>query len=149
MVSSYLSHGEIHLIGPLTPGRGTSDMARASPHPSERDEDWDRVKDSLLRIRRLDSDWDGQGAEAPAPTNVDAALEWTRQMRNFPQAIPPSRAIPGVAGEVYLEWQSDSLSLTAEISEPLRVEWTLAVPGQPTKHWLTEGAIPYFVSSAR
>jgi hypothetical protein len=70
-------------------------------------------------------------------------------MRHYPEAIPPSHLVPGTLGEVYLEWRSDSFHLVAEITAPARVEWTLSLPGQPNRHWVTEGGLPYFLSLGR
>jgi hypothetical protein len=145
MNTSLLDSPEVHLVAPLLPNG-----AKADPEPARDAGDnsaaWDRLIDELQRIRMLGDDWDGQGAEAPSAGNVDWAGDWVRQMRRYPQAIPPSRAVPGVVGEVYLEWQGPSFYLVAEISAPARVEWTLSVPGEPNRHWLTEGGIPYFLS---
>ena len=107
---------------------------------------WQRVIEELQRIATLTDDWDGQGAEAPAHEAVDWAMDWVREMRRYRHALPPSRAVPGVAGEVYLEWQGESFYVVAEITSPARVEWTLSLPGQPNRHWLTEGRLPCFLS---
>jgi hypothetical protein len=148
MAAPQLLDTRVSLIGPLaeTPGTdGTNGEGTSSSQPQQ---PWNQLIDNLLRIRRLDTDWDGQGAEPPTAANADRALEWLHQMRRHAQAIPPSRIVPGVQGEVYLEWQGESLYLVAEIAEPSRIEWTLALPGQPNKHWVTEGPIPYFVGPA-
>jgi len=110
-------------------------------------EAWDHLVDDLLRFRLLNEDWDGQGAEAPKAAIVDGVLEWVRQMRLYPQAITPVRVVPGVAGEVYLEWQNPSLCLTADVSDPAHAEWTLIVAEHPARHWVTDLNIPYFVSA--
>jgi hypothetical protein len=138
----------ISLIGPLAETLVTDRMNGEEASAAQPQGPWNQLLDDLRRLRSLDADWDGQGAEPPTATNVDRALEWVEQMRRHAQAIPPSRAVPGVQGEIYLEWQCESLYLVAEIAEPARVEWTLAVPGQPNKHWVTEGPIRYFVGPA-
>jgi hypothetical protein len=108
-----------------------------------------RLLAELQGIRALGADWNGQGAEAPSAANVDWASDWVRQMRRYPQAIPPSRAVPGVSNAVYLEWRGTSFYLVAEISSPDRVEWMLSVPGELNRHWVTEGGLPYFLSPGR
>jgi hypothetical protein len=44
-------------------------------------------------------------------------------------------------------WQKESFFLEAEISKPTQIEWMLAIPGQPNKHWVTNGSVCYFVGS--
>ena len=114
--------------------------------PPAHPEAWQPLIEELERMRTLGTDWDGQGAKPPAPESLSWALDWVRQMRQYRQAIPPSRAVPGVGGELYLEWQSESFYIVAEIASPGRVEWTLSAPGQANRHWLTEGRLPYFLS---
>jgi hypothetical protein len=147
MASLQLTDARISLISPLTQMEPTNEEdGRSAPSP-EASRLWDEVIDSLLRVRKLEDDWDGQGAVAPAVANVDSSIDWVRQMRRYTQAIPPSQVAPGVTGEVLLVWQEKSFYLEAEISEPDRVEWMLAVSGQPNKHWVTDRSVPYFVGS--
>jgi hypothetical protein len=109
----------------------------------------DLSADNPSNCRTLADDWDGQGAVAPPRETVDWALEWVGQMRQYRQALPPSRAVPGVSGEVYLEWQRESFYVVAEITSAARVEWTPSLPGQPNCHWLTQGRLPYFLTPGR
>jgi hypothetical protein len=142
-MSTHLPGSEVQLIGPLLPnGASTIEASRTD------EADWKHIFQELDKIRALTADWDGQGAEAPKGENVDWAAEWVRQMRRYPSAIPPTHAVPGIAGEVYLEWRYDPLYLVAEICAPAQVEWTLSHPGQPNRHWVTEGGLPYFLSAA-
>lgn len=142
------SGADLRLVSPLMSGVDTG-VPEAGESPSGDPEMWRRLIEEVEGMRTLTEDWDGQGGEAPAAANLDWAAEWVRQMRQYQQAIPPSRAVPGVAGELYLEWQWDSFYLVAEIASPGRVEWTLSVPGQANRHWLTEGRLPYFLSPGR
>jgi hypothetical protein len=98
-------------------------------------------------LRNLEDDWDGQGAIAIVPANLDSALAWVEQMRRWERAIPPSQVAPGVDGSVSVLWQSEGLYLEAEICQPNEVGWMLAVPGYPNRHWRTDLAIPPFVAS--
>ena len=145
MSTIVLSGADLRLVSPLMSSVDKGE-AEAVESPSAHPESWQRLVEELERMRTLTGDWDGQGAEAPAAGSLDWALEWVRQMRQYRQAIPPSRAVPGVAGELYLEWQGESFHLVAEIASPGRVEWTLSVPGEANRHWLTEGQLPYFLS---
>ena len=148
MDTSFYSGADLQLVSPLVPrgdSEGTESLASSPPIPAV----WQRVIEELQRIGTLTDDWDGQGAEALPRETVDWAVEWVEQMRHYRQALPPSRAVPGVAGELYLEWQGELFYVVAEITSPARVEWTLSVPGQSNRHWLTEGCLPYFLSPGR
>jgi hypothetical protein len=147
MSPSLLDSPDVRLIAPLVPNGPQADPD--APRNGTNSAAWDRVFGEIEGIRVLGDDWNGQGAEAPSPANVEWARDWVRQMQCYPQAIPPSRAVPGVSGEVYLEWRGASFYLVAEISSPARVEWMLSVPGTPNRHWVTEGGLPYFVSPGR
>jgi hypothetical protein len=147
MASPSFASDPIGLIGPLTPLQGSSQAGVATSAVIETK--WHQINDELARIRELKDDWDGQGASAPVVENVEAAVKWLREMRSYPQAIPPSQIVPGVTGEVLFVWQKHAFFLEAEISKPNQVEWTLAVSGQPNKHWVTNGSVCYFVGSLR
>jgi len=145
MIAAQLSDAGISLVSPLAPSSGPAATGSENGPFAEQNLQWNQITADLLRLRQLEDDWDGQGASAPAPDNVESALEWVRQMRSFTQAIPPSQVVPGVTGEVLLVWQRESFFLEAEICQPGRVEWMLAVTGLPTKHWVTDS--PCFVGS--
>jgi hypothetical protein len=148
MSTSLYSGAELQLVSPLIPN-GDSGRAEALAPPPSASAAWQLVIEELQRIAALADDWDGQGAQAPPRETVDWVLDWVGQMRQYRQALSPSRAVPGVAGEVYLEWQGESFYVVAEITSPARVEWTLSLPGQPNRHWLTEGGLPCFLSPGR
>jgi hypothetical protein len=145
MASSSLTGDPISLIGPLTPNDRRTQVADG--RSAEVEARWNQIADELARMRELKDDWDGQGASAPAVENAEAAVDWLREMRSYPQAIPPSQVAPGVTGEVLLVWQKKNFFLEAEVSKRDQIEWTLAVPGQPNKHWVTNGSVCYFVGS--
>jgi hypothetical protein len=148
MTTSAYSGADLQLVSPLILN-GDSEGAESQGPSSSTPAVWQRVIEELQRMATLTDDWDGQGAEAPARETVDWAVDWVGQMRHYCQALPPSRAVPGVAGEVYLEWQGESFYVVAEVTSPARVEWTLSRPGQANRHWVTEGRLPYFLSPGR
>jgi hypothetical protein len=82
----------------------------------------------LLAIRGLDDDWDGQGAEAPPPALVDAAitLAQTLEARGL---TPPHRVIAGVDGTVSFEWISCSDYLEIEVMSPDYAEYRFVRSG--------------------
>jgi hypothetical protein len=148
MALTALSNTGISLIGPLTKPKGADE----GPSPTGRAEfnaQWERISAALAAMHQLKDDWDGQGASAPEPANVEHALQWVEQMQRNNLAIPPSQAVSGVNGEVLLIWQSDDFFLEAEIDHPARVEWMLSITDRPTKHWVTDATIPYFVGSTQ
>lgn len=142
MATTLYSGADLQLVSPIIP---SGDSGRAEMPASSSPAVWQRVIEELQRMGKLPDDWDGQGAQAPPRETVDWALDWVGQMRQYRQALPPSRAVPGVAGEVYLEWQGASFYVVAEITSPARVEWMLSVLGQSSRHWLTEGGLPCFL----
>lgn len=142
MATTLYSGADLQLVSPIIP---SGDSGRAETPASSSPGVWQRVIEELQRMGKLLDDWDGQGAQAPLRETVDWALDWVGQMRQYRQALPPSRPVPGVAGEVYLEWQGASFYVVAEITSPARVEWMLSVPGQSSRQWLTEGGLPCFL----
>src|SRR5262245_49726642 len=145
MSTSLLASPDVRLIAPLLPNGAKAD-AESAASSGTNGEAWDNLFEELRRLYALGDDWDGQGAEAVSAAVLDWTSNWVREMRRYPKAIPPSRVVPGVAGEAYLEWQGPSFYLVAEIGSPARVEWMLSIPGGPNRHWVTEGTIPYFLS---
>ncbi|MBM4073531.1 MAG: hypothetical protein FJ271_32110 [Planctomycetes bacterium] len=136
-MAAILPASQIQLVGPL---HGARTRTSHTEEPG-----WENVLQQLQEIRALTDDWDGQGAEAPTVANVNWAIAWVEQMRQYPGAIVPMRAVPGVGGELYLEWRCDDLRVDAEIAAPARVEWTLSESGKANRHWVTEGGLPYFL----
>src|SRR5437660_968793 len=100
-----ISDARISLVAPLTPTAVTSETHCNGATSTATADSWEPLLDELHRLRGLDEDWDGQGAEAPQIANVDYAMAWLRQMRRQTRAFPPSRVAPGVAGEIVIEWQ--------------------------------------------
>jgi hypothetical protein len=145
MASVTVSTSRISLINPLVPAAEAHAADPLDPSPPTRDERWDHVLDELQRFRSLEDDWDGQGACALEPANVDATVAWVKQMRGWERALPPTAAVPGVTGEVILEWRGETYYLAAEICDPSRVEWLLSLPGQPVKQWNTDSSATWYV----
>src|SRR5437016_3685460 len=77
----------------------------------ERQAKWKRVLDEIERLGRLENDWDGQGALAIDPKNVDRVRLWVVEMSRWQNALPPRHVVPGTAGEIVLKWCLDSMHL--------------------------------------
>jgi hypothetical protein len=149
MTSSTLADARISLSSPLVP---EPQAVATSPHvlPSPAVEaQWDRILAELKRLRRLEDDWDGHGARALDPANVDQAIAWVEDMRRWHRALPPTHVLPGTLGEVVLEWRGDAFHLAAKISTPSQVAWLLNLPGQPIKQWETDVRCPWIVRGER
>jgi len=145
MVMSSITSVRISLASPLVSEPKTATPILEDASAAAMETQWDRVLDELLRLRRLERDWDGQGALALKPANVDHAIGWVKEMRSWRQALPPTHVLPGTLGEVVLEWRRDSFHLIAEIGTPSRLEWLLDLPGQPIKQWETDARCLWIV----
>jgi hypothetical protein len=98
-------------------------------------EGWKKCIDSLLKIRLLENDWDGQGSEAPPPELVDSAIILAVLLRQ--QHIePPTTTVQSVQGTVLMEWQwPDQTTLEIDVIEPNLADVFLMVPNQQAQHW--------------
>ena len=95
--------------------------------PAEPAREWSDVTDDLLRLRLLEDDWDGQGADAPAPSVVDAALNVANDLRTA--GMPPAdRAVAGVNGTVFFEWHHPKQYLEIEVFTADRAEGRWVYP---------------------
>lgn len=144
MTTIAISDSRVCLTSPLTASNGNSKNVKEGPL-TPRFGAWNRIVEEIIRLRSLPHDWDGQGAVGPDPANVDAAMAWVRRMRDQDNSIAPSWIVPGVTGEIVLEWRSDLFHLIAEIRRPDLVEWMLTQPNQPAQHWDTTGPGSWYV----
>jgi hypothetical protein len=98
-------------------------------------EGWKKCIDSLLQIRLLEDDWDGQGSEAPPPELVDSAIILAVLLRQK-HVEPPCTTVQSVQGTVLLGWQwPDRTTLEIDVIEPNRADVFLMAPNQQTQHW--------------
>jgi hypothetical protein len=84
------------------------------PNP-ETSSNWSSIEKELLTLRRLEDDWDGLGARAPALEVVDSALMFIKETRDRAPSRPPNRVLAGPLGEIVFEWQSSGSIVEAEI----------------------------------
>jgi hypothetical protein len=95
--------------------------------------DWKRCIDTLLDIRLLEPDWDGQGSPAPAPEVVDSAIVLAVLLRQK-HVIPPTETVQSVAGSVVLNWQwPDESSFEIDVLAPDTADVYLMPAGKPTE----------------
>lgn len=99
------------------------------------DEAWKQCLDTILSIRELEADWDGQGTEAPTPEVVDSALILAVMLRER-KVRPPTSTTQGVCGDVCIEWQWwDLTTLSLEVTEPYGADLFLLATGKPGQKW--------------
>jgi hypothetical protein len=97
---------------------------------------WNRAREQLLEIRRLDDDWDGLGALAPNRKVVDSAVELLNEWRKTNPDFPPDRILAGPMGEVVIEWQyPGKWLLEIEVEQPGVAEIIEAQSGVIKKSW--------------
>jgi hypothetical protein len=78
---------------------------------------WADVIDELLRIRKLEDDWDGQGSEAPPRPLVDTAIKLAQSFQAS-GLRPADFAVAGVNGTVLFEWHDPADYLEIEVTAP-------------------------------
>ena len=107
-------------FSPLASWQSTVEPTQPSAKP------WSTTMDHLLALRLLEDDWDGQGAEAPAPALVDAAISLALRLAAN-GVSEPDFAVAGVNGTVHFEWKRDSIEI--EVLAPDRAEMLTWKPG--------------------
>lgn len=122
--ASAFTNLDLLLSGPMDEASLTLSAQEAVPERT-----WTPLIDDLLGLRRLKDDWDGQGAEAPHPALVDGAIKLALSLQQM-GAVPAIRAIAGLSGTVYLEWQTPLAYCEIEVLSPVEAEC----------RWLSKGA---------
>lgn len=96
---------------------------------------WHQSRRKLLELRRMKSNWDGLGADAPDPAVVDAAIGFLSSLKDRPATPPPDRIVIAPDGAVILEWQSGMERVQAEICDLDQVEWMHSRSSGKALHW--------------
>lgn len=92
---------------------------------------WRAAVDDLLEIRRLESNWDGEGAVAPVPELVDAAIKIVKQRMH---GLPPSRIVPVNDGSISLEWEfGGGYFMSLRVETPCEGQHMLVRPNGATE----------------
>ena len=85
-------------------------------------EGWKTCIFSLLDIRELEDDWDGQGTPAPSTDLVDSATILAILLRRR-DVLPPKFAYQTLSGGVLLDWPlPDKAMITVEVTRPYEAE---------------------------
>jgi hypothetical protein len=123
-------------VSPPTSGLDSDALLVSRPPQGD---GWSQHIDELLDMLRMEDDWDGLGAPAPAPALVDSSLSLALLLRED-KWTAPSRVVPGVTGTVLFEWQdADGGYYEIEVTRPGFAEWVRMLPGQQT----TSGAFEW------
>ena len=83
---------------------------------------WPQVIDDTHRLRNLQEDWDGLGAEAPVASVVDGAILWAESLRGR-GSIAATRVIAGMNGTIFFEWHTRRGYGELEVTSPIEAEY--------------------------
>ncbi len=96
--------------------------------PQSQSKSWTDLILDINDIRNFSDDWDGDGAVAPRPQVIEAAISFAQFLRSM-KWLPASSAHASVNGTIYLEWNLPSLYLEIEIISACEVEGRLLKRG--------------------
>lgn len=97
---------------------------------------WERTIESVVALRKMGNDWDGQSASAISPDLLGSAVALANLLRDRKNLPAPSRVVPGPEGTVIFEWQDpDGAYCEIEVTRPFFAEVMLIEPGKPARHW--------------
>ena len=96
---------------------------------------WLRANEQLERLRALEPDWDGEGAEVPNRDLFNNINDWLSKLAGN-DYVPPSRLTASQDGTVVLEWHQDQEYTEVEFLEPNHAEWMQRLPDGRYKHGL-------------
>ena len=115
-----------------------------TPPPRSAAQGWKKCIDSLLDIRLLEHDWDGQDTPAPTVEVVDSAIILAVLLRQH-HVVPPAVTVQSVTGSVLMEWQwADQTTFEIDVLEPGVADLFLMVPGQAVKYWQIKECVAHF-----
>jgi len=97
---------------------------------------WQRIINALHAMLSYRDDWDGLGSPAPDRDIVVGAIALMNRLMIQPDCPAPTRTAATPSGTVGVEWQSPTLYMEAEITEPGRSEWMAVPAGGPPIHWV-------------
>lgn len=100
---------------------------------------WREREFELAAIRKLSTNWDGRGSDAPSLSATEAAALFLAIWKDKDYATPPARIALSPAGFVNVDWLDGEALVRAEVLdlESNEIEWMKAIPGQPTEFFST------------
>jgi len=91
---------------------------------------WHQRFIELQKLRFLDDNWDGEGAEPVNHELLELATIYLHRTFITKELPPPTRITLSQDGEIIFEWQlSDTRYLEAVFAEPDTVEWMSDIEG--------------------
>jgi hypothetical protein len=115
-------------VDPISPM--AHDECLFSSKESYIEREWVLRSRELQSLRKLEDNWDGNGAEAPLPELIENAIEFFAFYRESRKVSPPDRIVASPNGSIVFEWQSADTYMEVEIEEPYTAEWMIEQPGQ-------------------
>lgn len=97
----------------------------------DRERAWEATIDELLRIRKLEDDWDGEGTLAPNSALVDGAINLAMKLR-AQRMSAPDRVHASVNETLYFEWHDADGYLEIEVVSPVDAECRVLPKGSNT-----------------
>ena len=107
-------------------------VRKQNPSDIEALQNWLEREQDLARIRNYGSSWDGYDADAPDTSVINRADLFLRILKEREPASPPMRIVLAPDGSISFEWVDDNKLVQAEISDSPKVDWMVAVQGEPT-----------------
>lgn len=95
---------------------------------------WKIIYQTLARLMALETNWDGEGADAPNPLIVVSVNHLLAYLQKTAWNNPPSRVVPTSDGGVLIEWQSTGFYREVEVLEPFVGEVMTVVGGHTSSH---------------
>lgn len=86
-------------------------------------EQWSQAAQRLREFWSLQRDWDGAGAEAPAPDALLATAKYLQNLYYAEGSVPPTALSPTPLGTLVLEWRICDDYLEAEIAGANEIVW--------------------------
>lgn len=88
---------------------------------AEKEKGWSSLIDELLRIRRLEDGWDGEGSPARARELIDSAIALARVFR-AKGYTPADRVYVGARQTIFFEWRGPDCQEEVEVFAPGEAE---------------------------
>jgi hypothetical protein len=95
-------------------------------------QEWRQMEIDAANFRSYKDNWDGSDGVAPDARVVNSAVAFLYDLRGREDMPAPGRVSLSPEGSIAFDWLQGPALIRAELSEPERVSWMIAVPGKPT-----------------
>ena len=79
------------------------------------------VIEQIEKLKRLEADWNGYGAEPINPRIIESSQQFIRSLHNQLRVLP--QVVPMTQGRLQLEWHDGTRSLELEFESPSQVHY--------------------------